>query len=459
MSKNKDIQDVYEPLSDEELEMLRASQEGEVDRSTLPPHDNSDMAKAKRYVKKNKWSVLFVTITVVLLLAVIGALVFLLVRTLAQKPSTDDFEITLLGVEEDEVYTVPYSEAMIDDVFCLDIIKIAKYAELIVSGEQNRIKITCEDGSYVRFENGATTATVNGTRVKLGGAVRITEPDGDIPRQCLIPFSFIEDLFSHPIESNTPGLRTVFSSKTNSVTIGRAKYAESGNPLPIGFDAKCFESAEEFQGLSLKERFPSLPWACIKKTTLVNHNNPLGEGYAPKGLFSLSELDCPTVEGGQYELVSEAAYSLARMLKDMEKAIDREDSILVTSAYRSYSKQKGLYEGYVEELMDKGFSRSDAENEVSKTAAKAGYSEHQTGLCVDFIEKGKLELDVSFEKCKAFDWLYENSYKYGFVLRYPIDKVAITGYSYEPWHFRFVGIDAATVMYEDNLCLEEYLAQ
>lgn len=246
MSNKKDIQqeDIYNPLSDDELAMLKASRDGEIDRSTLPPHDNSDMAKAKRYVKKNKWGVLFVVITVVLLLAVMGALFFMLIKTLREQPSSDDFTVTLMGI--DETYTVPYDEAMIDGVFYLDIIKIAKYADIVVSGNPDNIKLTCDDGSYVRFENGISTATVNGTRVDLEGTATIIKATDEMPMQCIVPFSFIEKLFSHPIESDTPGLKMIFSSKTNSVTIGRVKYSETGVELPIGFDVKCFEVAEDF---------------------------------------------------------------------------------------------------------------------------------------------------------------------------------------------------------------------
>ena len=131
----------------------------------------------------------------------------------------------------------------------------------------------------------------------------------------------------------------------------------------------------------------------------------------------------------------------------------------MTSAYRSYSKQYGLYKYYVSELLSQGFSQTQAEAEVSKTSAKAGHSEHQSGLCVDLIENGNTELTVAFEECEAFRWLSANAHKYGFILRYPKNKEAITGYEYEPWHFRFVGIDAASVIYEDGICLEEYLAK
>ena len=110
-------------------------------------------------------------------------------------------------------------------------------------------------------------------------------------------------------------------------------------------------------------------------------------------------------------------------------------------------------------MAEKGISREEAEAIVSATSAREGESEHQSGLCVDFIQNGKLELENSFEKTRAFEWLTKNAHKYGFILRYPKNKEEITGYTYEPWHFRYVGIDAATVIYEDNICLEEYLAK
>ncbi len=455
--QSKKEKESYAPLSEDELRMLKASQEGEIDRSTLPPHDNSDMAKAKRYVKKNKLSVLFVLLTVIILAAVLFVLGFMLVSSLLNRPSTDDFTV-ILG-DEDNKYTVKYEDAMIDDVFYLDIIKIAKYADIVVSGKEQRIKLMCEDGTYVRFEHGKNTATVNGTRVHLKGTAKITEATDKKDFECLVPYSFIEKLFSNPTVGDTPGVRTVFSSKDNKVQIGRVLY-QSGTPLPISFSADCFDIAEEDSLLSYKATYPELTSICSKKTMLVNKNNPLGEGFTPQGLFSLNELGCPVVEDGDYLLISDAALSLCAMMNDLEKSIGKKDSVVVTSAYRSYSKQKGLFSTYVTELMEyKGYTREQAEAEVSKTAARAGYSEHQSGLCVDLIEKGKLELDESFEGCEAFAWLKDNAYRYGFILRYPKDKISITGYSYEPWHYRFVGIDAATVIYEDNLCLEEYLAK
>ena len=89
-------------------------------------------------------------------------------------------------------------------------------------------------------------------------------------------------------------------------------------------------------------------------------------------------------------------------------------------------------------------------------SAYPGTSEHQTGLCLDFITDNMTDLDESFEDTAAFRWLSENAHKYGFILRYPEDKVDLTGYKYEPWHIRFVGLDMAEKIHSCGLTLEEY---
>jgi LAS superfamily LD-carboxypeptidase LdcB len=144
------------------------------------------------------------------------------------------------------------------------------------------------------------------------------------------------------------------------------------------------------------------------------------------------------------------------MMLEMEQA--GVDDVFVTSSYRSYSYQKGLYEGYVNKHMAEGMSREDAEVAASRYSARAGESEHQTGLCLDFTTDSiGGSVDEDFEGTSAFAWLSQNAYRFGFILRYPADKVAVTEYDYEPWHYRFVGRAAATEIYFGSLCLEEYL--
>ncbi|MEG2004178.1 MAG: M15 family metallopeptidase, partial [Clostridia bacterium] len=131
--------------------------------------------------------------------------------------------------------------------------------------------------------------------------------------------------------------------------------------------------------------------------------------------------------------------------------------VSVTSAYRSYSYQKWLFNYYVENNLSKYPSREECEKYVMTFSCREGCSEHQTGLCCDMHNLPAA--DKSFGNTKAAKWLAENAHRFGFVLRFPADKEKITGIEYEPWHFRFVGRKAATHMYLNNLCLEEYVKE
>lgn len=228
------------PLSDEELKML-ASSRPELDRATLPHYDNSDIALAKRYAKKNKFTVIFVTLTILLVIAVIAVLSILLYNTLADAPSKDDVVITL----GDDETTVKYKKAMIDGVLYLDIVPIAKYAGLVVSGDEHSLKISCEDGTFVRFDSGKSIATVNDEKVKLGGEAMIsyadTKSNSDQKIECRVPFDFIKDLFSYEVEKDTPSIYVSFSQKTNEVIFHKITYKSSGKPLPVSFSADCFD--------------------------------------------------------------------------------------------------------------------------------------------------------------------------------------------------------------------------
>lgn len=121
--------------------------------------------------------------------------------------------------------------------------------------------------------------------------------------------------------------------------------------------------------------------------------------------------------------------------------------IVNTSAYRSYETQKAIYNNYKAEH---GLTWADA------YSARPGHSEHQTGLALDV---GSASTTLStFEYTKEFTWMKANAHKYGFILRYPQGKEYITGYSYEPWHYRYVGEEVATFIYENDLTFEEYYA-
>lgn len=132
---------------------------------------------------------------------------------------------------------------------------------------------------------------------------------------------------------------------------------------------------------------------------------------------------------------------------------------VICSSYRTQAKQEQLFNHKVNQYLAKGYSDADARVEAGKSVAVPGTSEHQLGLAVDIVDLSNQNLDESQEKTAVQKWLMENSWRYGFILRYPNDKSDITGIKYEPWHYRYVGKDAAKEIYEQEICLEEYLAQ
>lgn len=131
--------------------------------------------------------------------------------------------------------------------------------------------------------------------------------------------------------------------------------------------------------------------------------------------------------------------------------------LLVISSYRTVERSEYLFNRQVNMYLNDGYTKEEAEKEAEKWVARPYTSEHHTGLALDIVTPTYTSLDHGYKETKAAKWLFDNAYKYGFVLRYPEDKIEITKYTFEPWHYRFVGISNAKVMKELNLCLEEYL--
>lgn len=178
---------------------------------------------------------------------------------------------------------------------------------------------------------------------------------------------------------------------------------------------------------------------------LVNPWTPLPEDFVPGELVPVQN----------DQAVDARAYpDLQDMLGDMSQA---GLSPLICSSYRSQERQQELYDNKVQRVMAEGASREAAQAEAARWVARPGTSEHQTGLAVDIVSLSNQMLDETQESTPEFQWLAENAWKYGFILRYPNDKSEKTGIAYEPWHFRFVGKEAAAEMHDLGLCLEEYL--
>lgn len=178
---------------------------------------------------------------------------------------------------------------------------------------------------------------------------------------------------------------------------------------------------------------------------LVNPWTPLPEDFVPGELVPVQN----------DQAVDARAYpDLQDMLGDMSQA---GLSPLICSSYRSQERQQELYDNKVQRVMAEGVSLEAAQAEAARWVARPGTSEHQTGLAVDIVSLSNQMLDETQESTPEFQWLAENAWKYGFILRYPSDKSEKTGIAYEPWHFRFVGKEAAEEMHDLGLCLEEYL--
>jgi LAS superfamily LD-carboxypeptidase LdcB len=169
---------------------------------------------------------------------------------------------------------------------------------------------------------------------------------------------------------------------------------------------------------------------------LVNSENRLDANYEPPELMNLYEMRHSfRLASSNIYLTRECYTAMERMFAAAEDA--DMNGYIVTSGYRNYKRQAEIY----------------AESEPGY-AQEPGASEHQTGLSFDVT----VETNKGFENTPQYSWLMKNAHEYGFIQRYPANKVEKTGISYEPWHYRYVGVKAAKKMNKSGLCLEEFLA-
>lgn len=183
---------------------------------------------------------------------------------------------------------------------------------------------------------------------------------------------------------------------------------------------------------------------------LVNAKNPMIQTDVP-------EVETETLDSEGYQVD-------ARIMKDLEAMFEaaRADgrSPMICSAFRAWDTQVSLYQNKIGRVMnEEGLNEEDAAIKAATVVAKPGTSEHQIGLALDIVSSEYTNLDEGQMETEDQKWLMENSWKYGFILRYPLDKSDITGVIFEPWHYRYVGKKAAKEITEQNLTLEEYLGE
>lgn len=190
----------------------------------------------------------------------------------------------------------------------------------------------------------------------------------------------------------------------------------------------------------------------VPKETENNGNRDLGvsaKGYSMRMINGITYVNGILIANKTYALPS--SYNPGAIDKTVMEAYNKMKAdaakeglnLVIGSGYRSYSYQQNLYNNYV---------KRDGKVKADTYSARAGHSEHQTGLCFDLSP-----VNDSFANTPESAWVNQHAQEYGFIVRYPKGKESITGYKYEPWHLRYLGVDLATAVYNSGLCLEEYL--
>ena len=242
------------------------------------------------------------------------------------------------------------------------------------------------------------------------------------------------------------------------------------NKLPIGNDGSITTSADFTYKTDISAVADALNTTDGYYLTLANKTYTIGEEYSPSDLVKVEGKYCK--DPSRTYLLSGNAYFAAIALIEEMRANGFGD-VSITSAYRSYDYQQTLYNKYFneEKAAHPDWSDEQIKAQVLTYSAYPGTSEHQTGLCIDLMtnemsglwnygsETPNNPYDKGFAETAEYQWLKENAHKFGFILRYPENKTDVTGYAYESWHYRFVGIDAATDIYNAGITLEEYLGK
>ena len=206
---------------------------------------------------------------------------------------------------------------------------------------------------------------------------------------------------------------------------------------------KNTESQELLEQATVKEEktgFSKNDWNLM----LVNKQHPVPEGYEVELGTITADMKCD-----------------ARILPDLFAMLQaaRKDGVtlVICSPYRNISRQEYLFERKIKLYMENGASYMEAYKQTAQVVTVPGASEHQLGLALDIISNTYTNLDEGFGKTKAGQWLEKHSREYGFILRYPKGKEHITGIDFEPWHFRYVGKEAATIIMDKGITLEEFV--
>ena len=417
--------------------------------------------------KKKKRSVLWarIALTAVLFL-VIGGLIFWIVSC-NFKATPDDETSSMKMTYGKETFKIDKDTAYRNGELYFSFTKLAEYLDLEVDGDADSVRFVFAsadkaargDGEeYAEFFKDDRKAVISGNTESMSAPAYFSE------KEVFVPVSFIE--------RNMNGLTVEIDTDKNTLTIKRELTGETddeGNALEAAVtmkkkatvepasltDGEPKESVPEVTftaDLSAYEKY-MMPDNDSEYLVLVNKTHTVGAELKPDDLIDVVNT---RKDGRDTQMMRECAEKALEALYIEMEAAGFSD-VSVTSAYRSYEYQDLLYSNYVSQEMAAGISEEAAMAIVDTYSARPGTSEHQTGLCCDMHNLPSA--DQSFEYQDAYGWLKENAWKFGFIERFPKGKEDVTGYSFEPWHYRFVGRRAAAKIHEQGITLEEYLGK
>ncbi len=266
-----------------------------------------------------------------------------------------------------------------------------------------------------------------------------TEPDADT-NETYPPETIVQ---KPPVTNNTEDQNTGSSVQPET-------------PTPEIIPENVSESYKDFsltKGMDAKTAYEYLnSFLSSKYSILTNKQNKVSSDYAPTDLIVPS--------GCQYQMERVAANALVELLSDA-KSNGIYDLVLY-SGYRTYASQKNKYETRTNKYLNQGYSQADAEAKAGEYIAPPGASEHHTGLAADVCSSTIVNkygyLSDEFDTTRSYQWMKNNCAQYGFIIRYQKGKESITGYSYEPWHLRYLGKDHAVACTALGITYEEYHA-
>ncbi len=446
---------------------------------------------------KNAFGYFAIFVCVLLIICTVSATVFL-VKILnygekAEAPSSVIFST------EGKNKNYDYSDIVRDGIYYLDFTKLAQLCSLSQSGDKELIIYSTASGEQIRFAPPSRTVTINGNSITASGAI-LSEND-----RLLVPIDLIQNYLIGLDVTVDEGINEKSGKPYLKISVSRIK--EGRDYADISFLLKFNSVLSGISNESLPEEPVTLPvgaptyeyaadvsrylqYMCPedfdKHMVLINPSNPKDATYIPEDLISVPN---PRYDNGS-SLCRDASMSLEALFLEMHTLGFRDMKVSV--AYRSFEQQENQFNIYTyneryyyrshyesegkwfsdeayavlgkayleEKYISQGktsLSADDAKRVAMSYSAYPGTGDHQTGLSFDLYLSGWS--GGKFVETDEYKWLCDNAHKFGFIFRYPKDKENITGYSFEPYHLRFVGQYHAAIIYESGLSLEEYVAK